>query len=374
MPRLHVISFQNPYPPNYGGVIDVFYKLKALKEAGYDIVLHTFAYRERSHVEEGLRDVVSEIYVYERKIDVLRQISLTPFIVNSRKNKELLKNLIKDDAPILFEGLHTCAFLDSPLLRNRLKIVRAHNVEHHYYAGLAKACKSMAKKMYFYLESFRLKMYEKVLHHADSICAISQSELGYYKNKYGDRCVLLPCFFDDSKRDDSLPFEDYVLYQGNLSVEENIKAVDWVIDNISKMMPSINFIFAGLNPPSELVEKIRKEKNAVIQANLSAPEMESLISRAKVSLLVTFQPTGVKLKLLNALGKSGSVVANSLMVNGSGVEKYCFVADEPEKIRALIHRQMAADTPKQNNFAMNCNNKINGEILINIIEKSKGQV
>ncbi len=27
---LHIISFDIPYPPNYGGVIDVFYKLKAL--------------------------------------------------------------------------------------------------------------------------------------------------------------------------------------------------------------------------------------------------------------------------------------------------------------------------------------------------------
>ena len=29
--KLHVVSFQVPFPPDYGGVIDVYYKLKALK-------------------------------------------------------------------------------------------------------------------------------------------------------------------------------------------------------------------------------------------------------------------------------------------------------------------------------------------------------
>ena len=29
--KIHVISFQVPYPPNYGGAIDVYYKLQSLK-------------------------------------------------------------------------------------------------------------------------------------------------------------------------------------------------------------------------------------------------------------------------------------------------------------------------------------------------------
>ena len=30
--EIHIITFDIPYPANYGGVIDVFYKIKALKE------------------------------------------------------------------------------------------------------------------------------------------------------------------------------------------------------------------------------------------------------------------------------------------------------------------------------------------------------
>ena len=42
--HLHVIAFDVPYPANYGGVIDVFYRVKALSEAGVKVHLHCFEY------------------------------------------------------------------------------------------------------------------------------------------------------------------------------------------------------------------------------------------------------------------------------------------------------------------------------------------
>ena len=49
--RLHVVSLQVPFPPDYGGVIDIYYKLKALKNMGYETWLHTFRY-DRSRAEQ----------------------------------------------------------------------------------------------------------------------------------------------------------------------------------------------------------------------------------------------------------------------------------------------------------------------------------
>ena len=41
---LHIVSFNIPFPANYGGVIDVFYKIKALQNQGVNIILHAFEY------------------------------------------------------------------------------------------------------------------------------------------------------------------------------------------------------------------------------------------------------------------------------------------------------------------------------------------
>ena len=35
--KIHIVSFDIPYPPNYGGIIDVFYKIKTLFELGYEM-------------------------------------------------------------------------------------------------------------------------------------------------------------------------------------------------------------------------------------------------------------------------------------------------------------------------------------------------
>ena len=38
---LNIVSFNIPYPANYGGVIDVYYKLEALRACGVKPVSYT---------------------------------------------------------------------------------------------------------------------------------------------------------------------------------------------------------------------------------------------------------------------------------------------------------------------------------------------
>ena len=58
--KLHVVSFQVPFPPDYGGVIDVYYKLKALKKAGHSIILHTYKYKREE--QTALHEVAECVY------------------------------------------------------------------------------------------------------------------------------------------------------------------------------------------------------------------------------------------------------------------------------------------------------------------------
>jgi hypothetical protein len=71
-------------------------------------------------------------------MSVLNQLSVKPFIVKSRANRKLLRNLQHDNYPILFEGLHTCYYLTHKKLADRIKIVRCHNIEHDYYDSLTR--------------------------------------------------------------------------------------------------------------------------------------------------------------------------------------------------------------------------------------------
>ncbi|MBK7131217.1 MAG: hypothetical protein IPH66_17930 [Crocinitomicaceae bacterium] len=136
--KLHIIAFDVPWPPNYGGIVDVFYKLKSLHDAGVKIIYHCFYYSGHNKPTDELNQYCEKLYYYHRPKNIFKLLfSVKPYVVSSRSSKKLLDNLCRDDAPILFDGLQTCAFLNHPALQNRKKYVRANNIEHTYYRELA---------------------------------------------------------------------------------------------------------------------------------------------------------------------------------------------------------------------------------------------
>lgn len=354
--RLHVVSFQVPFPPDYGGVIDVYHKLKALKEAGCSIVLHTFFYAGRGEREE-LREVADEVYYYKRFTGIASLVSTLPYIVYSRRNPLLLERLCEDDSPILFEGIHTCYFLSHPLLRHRLKWVRMHNVEHVYYCFLSRSTSSLFKKIYYRIESLKLKRYEKILQHATRILAITEHDRDCLARRFSKVPVeFLPCFYDMKQTIKDFSFsheeggmEKYLLWHGNLSVSENIKVVNYIFDSLLPLLDKhMRIIIAGKNPPASLLRKAVHFTNVLIKPNPAADEMERLIVGAQVNVLLTFQRTGVKLKLIHTLSKGrGHCLVNSLMLPDEMFRKCCTVADTPEEqAEAISHLFHLPQTPQ----------------------------
>ena len=124
--KLHIVAFDVPYPSDYGGVIDIYYKIKALHDLDVEIILHCFQYgRSKS---KKLNAICSKVYYYKRNSWKNPFLNSLPYIVCTRKSSELLDNLLKDESPILFEGIHTTFYLRNPEIKNRFKIVRMHNI------------------------------------------------------------------------------------------------------------------------------------------------------------------------------------------------------------------------------------------------------
>lgn len=348
--RIHVISFQVPYPADYGGVIDVYYKVKALKDAGYKVALHCFAYKGRKD-SRNLHDIADDVYIYKRDTCIINRLLFKPYIVKSRQSKELLTRLLQDNDPILFEGLHTTHLLSSPLLKDRKKFVRAHNVEGDYYRYLADATVSMKKKFFFNWESRRLKRYEKVLKNADVIFAITQKDKRYFSTTYPTvKTELLPCFHNGAEEmltTSERGSGNYLLYNGNLSVEENLNAVYFLAERVISAFPDVKWVIAGGNPPKELYEVVQSMNNVEIVANPSSTEMARLVTEAAANVLITFQSTGIKLKLINALYKGGHCIVNDKMIESTGLKDLCMVThsdkDLIETIKVALSQKITAE-------------------------------
>lgn len=345
-PDLHLVSFQVPFPPDYGGIIDVYYKLKALKRAGLRVALHTFAYSRDADLE-NLLQVAEEVHIYPRHRGFISQLSPTPYIVQSRSDSSLLDNLLRDSAPVLFEGLHTTFALPGLAKHGRLLMVRTHNVEHDYYRGLARSSHSLKHSLFYNIEALKLRRYENVLAQASAIFAISPADTAYFSRRFGgEKVVCLPPFFDESPIIDPLAPVPQVLYHGNLEVEENIDAVCRIAEDILPLLPSgVKFVVAGRNPSPKLVG-ILAAKGIEVMANPDEALLNGLIAGAAVNLLITRQPTGIKLKLMNVLSLArGACVVNDMMVAGSALSRFCRVASAPEAIAEAVTESLAAPEP-----------------------------
>lgn len=315
---INIISFDVPFPANYGGVIDVFYKIKEFKKKGIKVYLHCFEYGRAQSKE--LEALCEKVYYYKRHTGFMNNFSGLPYNVKSRISAELTKNLLSNDYPILFEVLHTCYLLSDPRLLKRLKVYRHSNIEHDYYKHLAKSEKKLLKKIYLKLEAGKLKNFESVINHADLILAVNECDVSYFKDKYPKvKTEFLPSFHANNIVSIKEGKGDYVLYNGNLSISENYSAVNWLLNNVfHKINHKIKI--AGLNPPEFLVTEIKKHQHIELIANPDDKTMSDLIENAHIHVLYTEQATGLKLKLLNVLHTGRFVICNDKMIEGTGLK------------------------------------------------------
>lgn len=328
--KIHIVSFDIPYPANYGGVIDVFYKLKSLHELGWKIHLHCFMYGRKK--APALVEYCERVTYYPRDISKSKLFLKLPYIVSSRNNKHLLDVLLENKDPILFEGLHTTFPLHDKRLKGRKIIVRTHNIEHEYYRHLGLAESNLFKRYYFNSEATKLESYEPILNLTSSIAAISQTETTYFHKKFGKKAFYLPAFHPYENVTNKDKLGEYVLYHANLSVAENHKAAMYLVREIFNDL-KINFIIAGNHPNTELKAAIKARKNIQLIENPSTEKMENLISDAQINILPAFQATGIKLKLLAALFIGRHVIVNSMMLEGTGLESLCVIANDAQTFK-----------------------------------------
>jgi hypothetical protein len=367
--HLHIISFDVPFPANYGGVIDVYYKLKALHAQGVKIHLHCFEYGRAEAL--SLESLCEKVYYYKRKMDKQLLLSALPFVVVTRSSEKLMENLLRDNHPVLFEGLHSCFHMNDERLKSRVKIVRTHNIEHDYYKNLQKVEKSFFKKIYFGMEGKKLERFEKILNKADAIAAISAADAkelsGRYKNVHH-----ITAFHPNEEVKIKEGKGDFCLYHGNLEVGENNEAALYLVNQVfSKIKTPL--IIAGRKPSSELIAAVANYSHISIKANINTQDIDGLISNAQVNVLPTFQATGIKLKLLLALFTGRYCVVNSPMVVNTGLEQLCSIQDSAEsmtkEITSLFEQQFDMQEKQKREVVLseNFSNDINVKKLIALI-------
>ncbi len=358
---IHIVCLDAPAPPDYGGAIDMYYKIKALSRLGKKIILHYFDYRDRDVSE--LQPFCQEVHAYTRRITPR---ILLPYIVSSRINRSLIARLNADRHPILLEGIHCSGIV--PFLQAAHRIVlRLHNDEEAYYSGLAKWEKNYRRWLYLQLESRLLNRYQANLQRNLPVACLSKKDESVFKQKGFSQLSFIPCFIPWQEVSINSGISNFCLYHGNLAVPENEAAALWLIRNVFRRL-DILLIIAGNGASDALVQEVRSTKRARIINNPSIAELDLLVKEAQINLVPSLNNTGVKLKLLHVLLEGRHCISNKAGVEGSSIQEGIHMAETPEECIRLVTYLMEqpvteVDLGKRNKILELYNNEANAKKL-----------
>ncbi len=332
--HLHIVCLDVPYPSDYGGVFDLFYKLRYLQEREVKVILHCFEYGRGR--QPALDQYCEKVYYYKRKRGIGALSPVIPYIVKSRDDHALLKRLENDDYPVLLEGIHCTLPLWKNILGSRKVILRLHNIESEYYRQMAGMTNNLFRKLYYLNESRLLKKYEPVvIAKADHVITVSERDALHIKDiaKHTD---YLPVFTGWNKVSSPLGTGHYCLYHGNLSVAENETAALWLVRAVFADL-HIPLKIAGKHPSQKLIAASSAHPNIEIIGDPDEKKMEQLVSDAQINLLPSFSSSGIKLKLLHAVFCGRHCIVNGKMAEGTGLEPACYFAETGKAFREMIN-------------------------------------
>lgn len=334
--EINIIAMDYLYPPNYGGIIDIYFKIKALHKIGYLIHLHIFT-KEIPQNDDSLKQFTKSIYYYKTKIKWYHIFSQLPISIISRKNKKLTENLLLNNAPILFESLKTTCLINDIRLKNRIKLLRLHNLEENYFRGVAKSETNLFKKYFFYREAKKFENYT-IWPKFNSILTLSEFENSTLQEKK-IKSQYIPVFHGNENVKQLSEYGQNILFHGDLSTADNLKSCLFLID-VFKKFPNFNLVIASGSKKGLIDNKIKGFPNIEFVALKDFNHLLQLFEAAHICICWSFQNSGTKLKLINALFNSRFSIINQNIIDDKKIIPLCTMVFTKEELVDTIKKLM----------------------------------
>lgn len=333
--HLHMVCLRNPWPADTGGARDMMERLKALHQSGIRVILHYFIRSNETPQNEALQPYCEQIFVYRRTNPLSRFLKGQPYIIACRADEVLYRRLHADEHPILFDGIHTTAFLPTLHGLGRRMVVRMHNDEAQYYQSLARFERNWIKRIYLIWEANRLRHWMQRLPKDVPMGCVQETEKRSLSEKYGFQfAFILPPPIPNTV-DILTGIGGYCLYHGNLSVGENESAAIWLLRRVFAQL-KLPLVIAGKDPSPKLEKLVHFYQHACLVANPSTEELKDLIRKAQLHILPSRTRTGIKQKIFDVLQYGRHCIINENMRHASPWTDSCEVVSNAEQMADRI--------------------------------------
>lgn len=117
-PVLHLLCFDLPVPPLYGGTEELDTKIRILLDLGVALHVHAFVWPKDLHSGKmpDWHQRVASLRCYPRRW-MVGPYDARPWALISRTSSELIHNLASEPGPVLVEGWQCADLLRAPALK-----------------------------------------------------------------------------------------------------------------------------------------------------------------------------------------------------------------------------------------------------------------
>ena len=349
-----VLAPEAIYPPNTGGRILVYNRVKYLAELGHRI--DVFVIVDNNQESELLKRINIHPNVYlkaynrnKHKLYNLITALINPYCVSSRTNKKLMKDLHD------FTEQHNIDYIlvEQPQMLNTLKkicikdigiILDQQNIEYMTMMNISHSL-VFFKKCIYQIESKRLKKYEEK----------------HYKSQLIDLYTFVSdtdkCFFEDNLNYNNKPTYLFpigaekncinkkknnqtknIIIVRKMSYPPNIEGVLWFYNNVWKELTNVFddlcLYIVGKDPTNDLL-KLRSD-NVIVTGTVDS--VNCYYELADVVCIPIFSGGGVKTKLIEASSYGVPIVSTTNGVKGTAFKhkEHMYITDDPNLFKEYI--------------------------------------
>lgn len=341
--RVLVVAPDFPYPPNHGGRMDIWNRLKFLSLSGlYIDLIVTAEKNDNLQYEEEVLKYVKNIFYVPRVVDYFFALKGMPYQVASRRNlSKITLNLSYDW--VILESEAVSYIL--PSVKSKKIALRVHNNESVYFKSLYSSERNLFKKIYYLIES---KIYsthtKKIKKISDVILNISQDENSCDINDLSltTKSLFVPPHVDISKFLQPVKRSGAnVLFIGNLFTANNLCGLRWYMEAVHpllvKNVSGYKLIIAGNTRGLELPDFLKNHDKTVTLYE-SPKDLSDIYAQGTVFINPMLSGAGVKLKTIDAIAAGLPVVSTTVGAEGLGLidEQHYFMANDSNSFYTVI--------------------------------------
>lgn len=268
--------------------------------------------------------VDSEISVYKAIKSIFAS---TPYFVSRFYAKSIKKSITralqkKEYDVVILEGIFLSPYLELIRANSKAKVIlRAHNVEHRIWERYAKEERNFFKRIYIQLVlKNQLANYERrKVKEMDGVIAISPVDEVYFKDLGVENIMVLPIAVEKILTS-ALPTSFSLGFLGSLDWLPNLRGVEWFLKEVwldfQAKYPNAKISLAGRNFPSNFFNL--PYKNLFVLGEID--DSSSFIAKQSVMIVPLFSGSGMRVKIIEAMGNGKCVLTTTIGAEGISYE------------------------------------------------------